>query len=397
MRPAGHPQPPTSSLPPLRSPATLGVEQIFEALDNLQELYCPVSLSRAVKSQLAREKSHDDLPAQPVDSGYVSEDDGDETDGDSDSILDVLRADAYERSFAMRWLTNFIARADELSLGDEEERERAIEKASAVLASFASAADEDDEEEDSGITRDFSFELTLASDGASGGNRAKTTVNVRLHDGPHTTTDHTDVGLQSWGGSIVFSDLVCASPERFGFTRTSLGPSPRVIELGAGTGLASFVLAQALPRLGVAEAAVIATDYHPAVLANLQSNIDLAQLAGTVRACALDWSAPAFDLPRADVLVATDVIYAPEHAAWLRDCASRLLAPGGVFWLLSTVRPSGRFAALIDSVETAFRHGSPETEEGRHLAIVNIENVAKRRGVGRGDESGYKLFRIEWA
>ncbi|KAI1463429.1 putative methyltransferase-domain-containing protein [Daldinia caldariorum] len=402
MSPAGHPLSPTSSLPPLRSLTTLKGEQIFSALDNLQQLYCPVSLSRAVKSQLEHGKLHDDVLAQPVDSGYVSEDDTDIEHIDSEYDLDELRADVFERNFAIRWLTALIASAEELPLGDEDEREQAVDKASFILASFTKLTDEDDEE-DAGITREFSFKLALSPDEGSLRSREsdipqKVSIDVRLNDAPQTTTDHTDVGLQSWGASIVFSELLCASPERFGFSREALGSSPRIIELGAGTGLVSLVLDKAMPHLGMPDATLIATDYHPAVLENLQSNVRLSR--ARVETCPLDWSAPILEGPlnlSADVLVATDVIYAHEHAVWLRDCATRLLAPKGVFWLLMTIRPNGRFEAVIDSVEAAFRGSHPKAPDGRYLAILSMEGVEKRRGVGRGDESGYKLFRIGWA
>ncbi|KAI1654011.1 putative methyltransferase-domain-containing protein [Daldinia decipiens] len=398
MSPAGHLLSPTSSLPPLRSLITLNKEQIFSAIDNLYELYCPVSLPRAVKSQLEHGKARDDLLVQPADSGYVSEDDI-----DSEYDLDELRADAFERNFAIRWLTTLIANAEELPLSDEDEREReqTVDKASFILASFTKLADEDDED-DSGITRDFSFELSLFSNQGSprlkeSSVREKVSIDVRLNDAPQTTTDHTDVGLQSWGASIVFSDLLCSSPGRLELSRETLGSSPRIIELGAGTGLVSLVLAKALPHFGVSDATLIATDYHPAVLENLQSNIELNR--ASVETCFLDWSAPILEAPLdllADMLVATDVVYAPEHAMWLRNCATRLLAPKGVFWLLMTIRPNGRFEAVIDSVEAAFNGSYSKTSDNRHLAILNMEGVEKRRGVGRGDESGYKLFRIGW-
>ncbi|XXG99604.1 hypothetical protein Hte_005945 [Hypoxylon texense] len=389
MRPAGHPLSPTSSLPPLRLLPALTGEQIFSALDNLHKLYCPLSLSRAVESQLELRKVHDDLPAPQLDSGYVSEN---EDDIDLEGALEALRADSFERNFAIRWLTTLIARVEELLLDDEDERERVVDKASYVLASFTKAAEED-EEEDPGLTRDFSFVLTPSESDAD----KKIKINVRLHDGSHTATDHTDVGLQSWGASIVFSDLLCASPARFGLTISALGSSPRIIELGAGTGLVSLALDKALHHLGISDATLIATDYHPAVLANLQSNITLMQ-AG-VKACALDWSDPVLEAPLdgpADILVATDVVYALEHAVWLRGCATRLLSPTGVFWLMMTVRPNGRFEAVVNSVERAFQGASPKAADGRHLTILAMENVEKRRGVGRGDESGYKLFRIGW-
>ncbi|KAI1445087.1 hypothetical protein F5Y02DRAFT_387754 [Annulohypoxylon stygium] len=400
MSPAGHSLSPTSSLPLLRS-ATLSGEQIFSALDNLHELYFPVSLSRAVKSQLELGKVHGDTPIEPVDSGYVSEDediDGDEHEIDEEDALDALRADSFERNFAIRWLTTLIARADELPLEDEAERERAVDKASYVLASFSKPMDEEDED-DTGITRTFSFALDLSSASTSpsaekSNHDNKVPVDVQLNDISMTT--HTDVGLQTWGASVVFSDLICASPARFGFTPSILGPSPRIIELGAGTGLVSLVLAKALPLLGFTNSTVIATDYHPTVLANLEINA----LKAGVKTCALNWSDPVLVAPLnspADMLIATDVIYDLRHALWLRACATNLLAPGGVFWLLMTVRPNGRHGAVIHSVESAFQGTIPQNHDGRYLAILGTENIEKRRGIGRGDESGYKLFRIGWA
>ncbi|KAI0884047.1 uncharacterized protein GGS22DRAFT_164739 [Annulohypoxylon maeteangense] len=400
MSPAGHLLSPTSSLPLLRS-ITLTSEQIFSALDNLHELYFPVSLSRAVTSQFELGKVHDDVPVEPIDSGYASEDgdiDGHEQDIIREDALDALRADDFERNFAIRWLTTLIARADELPLSDDDERERAVDKASYVLASFSKTVDEEDED-DTGLIRNFSFALDLSSNpsspetsGRSVGD--KVAIDVRLNDISMTT--HSDVGLQTWGASVVFSDLICASPARFGFTRPTLGSSSRIIELGAGTGLVSLVLAKALPFLGITNPTVIATDHHPTVLANLEINA----LKAGVQTCALDWSAPVLEAPLdspADMLIATDVIYDLRHAQWLRACATHLLAPGGVFWLLMTVRPSGRHGAVVHSVESAFQGVNPQTPDGRYLEILDIENVEKLHGVGRGDESGYKLFRIGWA
>ena len=34
--------------------------------------------------------------------------------------------------------------------------------------------------------------------------------------------------------------------------------------------------------------------------------------------------------------------------------------------------------------------------DGRVLTILDEEWIEKRPGVGRGDESGYRLFRIGW-
>ncbi|RYP89898.1 hypothetical protein DL770_003991 [Monosporascus sp. CRB-9-2] len=481
MRPAGYPLllPPTSSLPALRCLDRVTEDELDAALGNLYALYCPLPPSFAFHQSSGSERWEKCVGAVTttatgsstpivVDSGYVSgneDEDGDSGDGDGDHAIaaESMRADPFERSFAERWLTGFIARSEELTCFDTEEaRERAVERASCVLSSFfASTATEGERhaEETAQIAREFSFKLFLSSaldaasitataaaaaspvavsdEGVKGNADAPTTtttavINVRLNDGlaGASNDDHTDVGLQSWGASIVFSELLCAAPERFlgrilptkpaaETDEAAVVPSsnpkanPHIVELGAGTGLVSLVLAAALPRLGVSHPSMVATDYHPAVLANLRANIranlptpsfsSLHPAAPVIDVCALDWSAPSpgppLDEARADVLVATDVVYAPEHAAWLRDCAARLLAPAGVFWLVATVRPNGKFAGISDTVRAAFAAVEEKDRpvDGHRLAILGEEWIEKRRGVGRGDESGYRLFRIGWA
>jgi predicted nicotinamide N-methyase len=392
---ARHSLPPTSSLPPLRSLDALTEDQIGFALRNLHALYCPLPRALAFQPRLKPRDILSIAPTPVVDSGYASgteEDDGEDAD-DADDATAILRADTFERTFAIRWLTAFIARAEEWPIDDEDARQRAIDDATSILASFTD--DQEEDEEDMGITRDFSFPLSLPSP-------APRTIKVSLNDAPLTGADHTDVGLQSWGAAIILSELICASPAHFGFT-PALGHSPRVIELGAGTGLVSLALARLLPHVPTRRPSIIATDYHPAVLTNLQANVATnfpGRTPPPVDTCLLDWSAPVREPPLdapADVIVAADVVYAPEHARWLRDCAAQLLAPEGVFWLIVSVRTTGRFEGISDTVEAAFAEGDCPTSAGRTLAIMHIERLDKRKGIGRADESGYKLFRIRWA
>ncbi|RYP47966.1 hypothetical protein DL768_006063 [Monosporascus sp. mg162] len=477
MRPAGYPLllPPTSSLPALRSLDQVTEDELAAALGNLYALYCPLPPSFAFHQSSGSKRGGRYVGAVAatatgsstpivVDSGYASgneDEDEDRGDGDRDgaaaaAAAESLRTDPFERSFAERWLTGFIARSEELTcFGTVEALERAVERASCLLSSFfASTAAEEERhaEETAQITREFSFDLFLspafdaasitataaaspaavspadfsnesAKDSADAPTTTTAVIKVRLNDGlaGASNDDHTDVGLQSWGASIVFSELLCAAPERFLGRILPTKPAaetdeaavlpgsnpktnPRIVELGAGTGLVSLVLAAALPRLGVPHPSVIATDYHPAVLANLRANIAANfpapspssphPAAPVIDVCALDWSAPSpgppLDEARADVLVATDVVYAPEHAEWLRDCAARLLAPAGVFWLVATVRPNGKFAGISDTVRAAFTavEEKDRPADGQRLAILGEEWIEKRRGVGRGDESG---------
>lgn len=57
---------------------------------------------------------------------------------------------------------------------------------------------------------------------------------------------------------------------------------------------------------------------------------------------------------QADILIAADVTYAPEQAAWLRECDKSLLSDEGVSWLMVSVRPNGKISGISDSVEVAF-------------------------------------------
>ncbi|KAM0329468.1 hypothetical protein ACHAQA_004777 [Verticillium albo-atrum] len=419
MEPAGCPLPPSSSLPPLRLLDTLTEYQIFASLTNLSALYCPLTtsfgltLDHQTHSHDSKSSSHTSA-LNPVDSGYTSATEDDEDCPESaEQRLAALRMDDYERSFTERWLTRFIARAAELPcLSLEETLERALEQATYILESFYTTPTDDDQG-DQGFARDFSFDVSH-----SVLDTKKPTVMVRLNDGlsGRDSADPDDVGLQSWGASIVLSSLLCAEPARFGLTKTALGPAPRIIELGAGTGLISLVLGSLLPHLAIPSSTVIATDYHPAVLANLSANIAAnfppspssssspsisRNNPPPVDTALLDWSSPSRAPPldkQADMLIATDVVYAADHAVWLRDCAATLLSPAGVFWLFATVRQKRQFNGVSETVEAAFgAEDRPRARDGRRLTILGAETHEKTRGVGRGDESGYKLYRIGWA
>ncbi|KAI0452315.1 hypothetical protein F5B21DRAFT_344548 [Xylaria acuta] len=402
MSPARRPLPPSSSLPTIRSLNDQTESYILDALGGLHAIYCPLPTSLAFQTSSA----HKDPPVV-ADSGYAS--DNDENNGKDDESFE-LRDDPYERACAERWLTGFLGRAEELMCFESEDsRQRAIDKASCILASFFSQDEEEDE--DTEITRDYRFTLNLDSceAGEHRESNSSETITVQLTDGlaGKDDTDHTDVGLQSWGAAFIFTELMCATPARLNFTNSSLGSAPRIIELGAGTGLVGIALGKILSRLGVLMPTIIATDFHPTVLANLQANIvknfpnPSREKSPSIHAAPLDWETPDLSPPldeQGDVLVATDVIYDPEHAVWLRDCAARMLKPDGVFWLMLTVRTTGKFEGISGTVRTSFNgRDGLRNSQGHVLAILNEERFARPNGIGRGDESEYRLFRIGWA
>ncbi|KAI0203464.1 putative methyltransferase-domain-containing protein [Astrocystis sublimbata] len=398
MSQARRPLPPSSSLPAIRSLDNQSESRIFDALGGLSAIYCPLPTSLSFQAS----SGHKD-PLAAADSGYASDIDGD---NDNDGEVFELRDDPYERAFAERWLTGFLGRAEELTCFESDDsRHRAIDKAACVLAALIGR--EEEEVEDADITRDYRFTLNLDTCDAAKHGDTKT-ITVQLTDGlaGRDATDHTDVGLQSWGAAFVLTELMCANPARLDFTRTSLGSAPRIVELGAGTGLVGIALAKILPRLDISVPTIIATDFHPNVLANLEANITknfpLSKQGPlpSIQAAPLDWELPDLSAPlekQADVLVATDVIYSLEHAVWLRDCAALMLKPDGVFWLMLTVRTTGKFEGISGTVRASFNGcDGRRNSQGRVLAILDEEVFPRPKGIGRGDESEYRLFRIGW-
>ena len=399
----GYP-PPTSSLPIFNS--TLSEFQLFGALDKLTAIYC----SAATVPQLALQKALNPFTlserfAPLTDSGYSSgytsetEDDG-PSPPPQETALALLRADDLERAFATRWVERFLVRADDLPcFTTDEARHLAVEKAADLLIALSSpvpAEDEaccalDDDDPDS-FWREFTFSTTTTAPD----------ITVRINDGlaGKSASDHLDVGLQTWGASIVFCQMLCDDPGRFGLTT---GRQSTIVELGAGTGLVSLALGKLLPALGAVDTTVVATDYHPAVIANLQTNIAANESA--VVGCVLDWAREEVDDAawpvekggKVDVLVATDVVYESAHAVMLYECAERLLAEDGVFWLMQTVRQNGRFGEVADAVGEVFGEGDRAAREcGKALRILERERVERKKGVGRGYEAFYQLFKVGW-
>ncbi|EIM83558.1 uncharacterized protein STEHIDRAFT_101846 [Stereum hirsutum FP-91666 SS1] len=454
------PTAPTSNLPPLNRLSTTTCAQVQAALYNLRALYFPPSTPQPPSSSLVvdspltlhkrsarkRKLTHvDEVP----DSGYASaveeEDEEDEetvAPGDGQK-LDMLRCDALERNFAIKWLTGFAARADVFlssapsasspsspcdSQDTDDTRAALIDDAASLLSSFMHPLTSSEEDEpEPPITRSFSFPFEPSSSLSK--SSAPPTIDVELNDAPLLNSDHTSVGLQSWASCIVLAERMSARPSIFLPKPTSLKGSQRlrVLEIGAGTGLLSIVTAKILSRSSsyVPKPTIVATDYHPDVLDNLHRNVntnfasssspsspDTADLS-PIFVSKLDWETPELDCAPLnepfDIIFGADVVYHPSHAQWIRNCVERLLLPpiqtpspsdtlsypsgntiqvqGGVFWLIVALRATGRHEGDADTVTQAFPP----------LAVLEEESVGRLEGgVGRADEGGYKLFKIGW-
>lgn len=103
--------------------------------------------------------------------------------------------------------------------------------------------------------------------------------------------------------------------------------SPRVLELGSGTGLLGIAAAALFP-----EAQVHLTDLE-AIVPNLEANVKTNKVLFTKSRApsvgVLDWSATRIDEPGVpyDLILASDPLYSPLHPAWLVDTIGRYLLP----------------------------------------------------------------------
>lgn len=428
---------PSSTLPRLLRLSEYTASHISSALDDLRQLYWPpksFTSKLAVPTRKHFQTIHDD---SVPDSGYASAEEDDLDDEEEQSIdheseedmeaVEILRADPFERTFVIKWVTGFIARSDVWVEGNDEDvyeietRAEVVEKAISILSAFnGDAADADDENGGTtaqcpAITRLFSF--STCDDGPG--------IHVELNDDPLSDEDHTSVGLQSWASSIVLAEKMCAAPSTFNLDVKKQDPSSafRVLELGAGTGLLSITAAKILRRQTIHAhdiPPVLATDYHPDVLSNLAANVsknfppssppsEPELSAAPVSVLRLDWETPDYSLfegQQFNVILAADVIYHPQHARWIKACVERLLASDGYFWLMMPLRTTGRHENMdvtveetfVDATVFEFVGGSANSGDTRssELGILERMRFAKQEGVGRADEGGYKLFKIGW-
>lgn len=420
------PSAPTTTLPLLGKLSNHPLEHIKVTLENLRDIYFPPPSSALLDSKFTipiRSIEHPIHDKSVPDSGYASaeEDDEDEEntapdcsneDVHNESRLEALRADSFERAFSIKWLTGLITRSDtwlEASISDEDSASRAdvLEDAASLLSSFTGS----DGDDDVALTRLFSFPITYKSNGA--GNELRKRVTVELNDAPLSKEDHTSVGLQSWGSSILLADRFCTQPDAFRLLPPSNESGLRILELGAGTGMLSIVASKILCPSPVE---IVATDYHRDVLANLSKNVatnfSVSEFPlAPITVAVLDWEHPRYDAPLNkpfEIILAADVIYHPSHAEWIKCCVERLLARpntntaygGGIFWLIIPVRTTGRHEGMDRTVDALF--APPPPDDGNlgtskpKLVILNRENVVRQGGVGRADEGAYKLFKIGW-
>ncbi|KAJ1481300.1 putative methyltransferase-domain-containing protein [Baffinella frigidus] len=144
-------------------------------------------------------------------------------------------------------------------------------------------------------------------------------------------------GSAVWEGDVVLTKYMQDEPE--------VWKGKRVIELGAGTGLASIVAA----LLGATEITLTDGDSKVLELAkkNLEANLSPAELAASgLEVAQLRWEAaadPAWKFLRGegvDLIVAADCTYYKDYIPPLMRVMQRLSGPNTQIYLTHTVRPS---------------------------------------------------------
>ncbi|KAI0089882.1 putative methyltransferase-domain-containing protein [Irpex rosettiformis] len=305
--------PPTAQLPPVGKIKSSSIIDLEAAIQYLTLLYNPeIHGSRVIERRLcplhagARPRSPYS-PRRRLKPLQIQ----------TEVTLTSIRADTFERTYAVRWLTTLVSQAAFLT-EDSEEMEAVVQDAASLLAICAGAA--------SAGTRSRTFVF------ASHSLTDLTSIKVHITDLPLNNQDYSSVGAQTWGGACLLAEMIIQSPPDFCLSTSNI-ISPRMLELGSGTGLVGLTVAKLLSLFDVS-ANVVTTDYHPAVLENLSKNIadNFASSTCSVSISSgfLDWTNPPdsstapFDEPF-DVIFGADTVYEIEHAAWIKTCVERFL------------------------------------------------------------------------
>ncbi|KAJ7121646.1 putative methyltransferase-domain-containing protein, partial [Mycena epipterygia] len=365
---------PSLRLPPLRGLATLMPAVLLDCIEYLRVLYTPAVRGSRIRRRIPSTTSQLKSPPPQIVTPSLPDLD----------VITALRADDFERAYTIRWLAYLINNA-ELLQGQSADVETVVERASALLANCGGTSG-------AGV-------IDRVLDFPSSPNN----ISITLRDIPLENGDFSSVGAQTWGGACVLAEILVAQPADFQLVKR---PTPlRVLELGAGTGLVGLALAKKAEDLGV-NATVVCTDFYPSVLQNLAANIgaNFPPQRRSISSHFLDWSVfsredppslfPPFDQPF-DLILGADIVYEPEHAAWIHACVSRFLhcTKSSQFHLVIPLRPT--HALESSSVEVVFqRHSQDPTAQA--LTIISKETIVCDVEGSATEEVEYSYYRIGW-
>ena len=413
--------PPTAYLPPIKNIGNYSLQTLNDALHYLRRIYNPeVRGSR-------RRRQHQNALAATDTNTVLSE---------SRLELDTLRTDRFERTYAIKWLTALISQLGNFqnpdladsspTLHQSMPEDLVLQNAASLLAICAGTASA------GVIARQFVFESLSDS----------FKIKVELMDVPLDNRDYGSVGAQTWGGACIMAEMIVDHPTQFGFHQFEhhhQHPSPptafRCLELGAGTGLVSITITKMMQKsieTSTTELEVVATDYYPSVLANLERNVNsnfpsessssLSSPSTSVRILtrALDWSTfssetthePVFETPF-DLILGADIVYESQHALWIKSCLTKLLrkpyssSPSSsttsinispTFHLVIPLRSTHTLESNTIEQAFPFNDSNASTTTTTELVIHHKEIITCDAESGReGEDVEYAYYKIGWA
>ncbi|KAG7091156.1 hypothetical protein E1B28_010209 [Marasmius oreades] len=357
---------PTAHLPPikqLQSLVLIDEPLLHTHLDYLRSIYNPPvrGSHRRGKRILFSVDTQNDAPRDGPQSTLEQ------------TELENLRSDAFEQSYALKWLSALVRAAQNNNSNSNNSNSNnsnsngcsLIDSAAALLASCSGTSGA------GVITREFSF---------SSSNLPTNDISVSLIDRPLDNSDFRSVGAQTWGGACVLAEEIV---QKCTVLFSSSGIPLRILELGAGTGLVSLVAAKVCSALSLS-VDIVATDYYPSVLQNLAINVEAnfpSPSKVRISTHPLDWEAfaaadrnsqppPPFSQPF-DLVLGADIVYEAPHAQWIHQCLHRLLRMppcGGVaprFHLIVPLRPTFAKESETMDVVFPFANGDGKAADGR--------------------------------
>ncbi|KAJ6607584.1 putative methyltransferase-domain-containing protein [Mycena sp. CBHHK59/15] len=386
---------PTIRLPPLRNLSTFSSSDLLDCIAFLRLLYTPEIRGSRIRHRNVQQGSEFSSDGSKLTRSSFSTPhvlplpEADE--------LAALRSDAFERAYTIRWLTGLLAYVEISEPGADQasaasSKDIVIQEAAALLANCAGTAGA------GVVSRLLTFPSGLGP------------IRICLTDLPLENRDFASVGAQTWGGACVLAEIIAACPADFGL----LEPQKplRVLELGSGTGLVGLAFGKVAQQRGHGRVVtVISTDFYPTVLQNLAANItaNFPSQDGSVSISShfLDWStfsgAETPSLPPCnepfDLILGADIVYEPEHAAWIHSCVCRLLSRQSLgdgqptFHLLIPLRAT--HALESGTIETVF---AARSQHNNGLQLIVLSKEAIICGIeGRDrEEVEYGYYKIGW-
>jgi predicted nicotinamide N-methyase len=134
-----------------------------------------------------------------------------------------------------------------------------------------------------------------------------------------------------WPSSTILANFIAADTRR----------RSRAIELGAGVGLVSIAAA-------IAGHTVTATDYYEDALAFARAN-SFRNLGYEIETALVDWRTVQPELPRFDIVLASDVLYESRYAPLVAAVVDRFLAARGVAYIADPGRVAAN--AFVDACD----------------------------------------------